>query len=153
MPLKTHLIIVGSIILCVFIGWQILLYSTAQAPQPQNPQTQGRAIEIIRASFGLNCVSDPASRGSTLSTAGDFAFKEGSDSIKENNALQTVSERCNLKTRCTIINQAEWVGFDPAPKCYSKLLSVEYRCFSFDRPWLLTVQPHERADIDCEKQQ
>jgi hypothetical protein len=147
MSLKIHLIIVGIIIFCVFLGWQLLQWSKP-APTPEVVQTD-REIEIIRASWGLSCNNRFNMRPKTA-PAGNFTDTDDGV-IKENNLLQVASALCNLKPQCAIRNSADSLGFDPAPDCVDKQIEIEYRCFSYDRPWVLTIKNRETGVIDCTK--
>ena len=147
MTLRTHLIIVALIIVSVFIGWETMQTISARRAARALMES-GRAIEIVRASWGLNC---PAGTRDSHSE-GVTGFMEGRSnppSVRENNILEVVSALCNLKPQCSIHNSPQTFGSDPAPDCIEKEISIEYRCFSYDRPWPLTIASHETGVIDC----
>lgn len=149
MPLKTHLIIVSIIIASVLGVWQVARHmpKTVQLPKKQSDT---RAIEVVRASWGLNCLDSFASAPQKGDAFGrTFAHN---NPLKENNILVKVSEACNLRAQCVIRNDVEQLGFDPAPECPGKEIIVEYRCFSYDRPWRITIPSRESAAIDCTQQ-
>jgi len=132
MPFKIHLIIVSIIILIVTLIWGL----TQNATQPvvaAEPKGIIRKISVTHASYALNC------RNVAINNAAvpQNAFSSASASIKEDNVLQAVSKLCNGKTECDVSADSAEFGEDPAPDCTPKALEIEYRCFSYDRPWIV----------------
>lgn len=126
MPFKIHLIIVSCIIAVVLLAWETLPKKSNQ--QPATAGAQSRRIIVTHASWGLNC------RGVVVSG------KPQPDKIKEDNVFSSVSLACNGKTECELTSSDAQLGPDPMPECNNKTLEVEYRCFSYDRPWNVKTQ-------------
>lgn len=143
MPLKFHSIVACAIILALFLGWQGIRYFAPRAAAVADAAAPGNAIHIIRASWGLNCGHDAAGAMRT------FADDRESNKIIENNILQTIQRFCDGKAACTLHNTVEFMGTDPAPACPNKEMAIEYRCYSFDRPWHLTLPFQASGTADC----
>ena len=58
---------------------------------------------------------------------------------------------CNLKKKCDVLNSPKTVGDASVPECHNKEMVIEYRCFSFDRPWSITIDNDATGTIDCTK--
>jgi hypothetical protein len=151
MSFKVHLVIVSCIILAVYFAWQILNANTP-APAATENSNSTYSITIAHASWGLNCQYNGTSR--TPATESDGFANSGTSQtnpLREDNILAKIAELCNGKLKCTIPNTSEALGADPAPACLDKEINVEYRCFSYDRPW--TIKSAAPAvDINCDKQ-
>ena len=144
MSFKTHLIIVSVIILAVYFAWQMLKPAPNNTPQATTENSSPYSIIIVHASWGLNCRS--AGKSPAPQSEG-FAPTENQAVIAEDNVLATVSSLCNNKLDCAFTINTETLGKDPAPNC-DKELTVEYRCFNYDRPW--TIKSASRSiSIDC----
>lgn len=130
MPLKIHLIIIMCIVLVVSVAWELTQRLNNNTPGATG-STDARRIAITHASLGLNC------RGAMVSnTAAQPATgKETVPALREDNVFSAVSLMCNGKTECTVSATDSALGKDPAPDCTPKTLEIEYRCFSYDRPW------------------
>jgi len=155
MSFKTHLLIITTIIILVFAAWQYM-YGTAPAPVvveqtvSNEPANESRAIEIIRASWGLNCSNVPLAAVKEEPLANYADDNRKTSPLADNNVLEAVTKLCNGKLTCEIAINTATLGPDPMPQCYDKQLVVEYRCFAFDRPWLLKSS-HAPMVIDCTK--
>lgn len=128
MEFKTHLTLIGFIIVVLLIAWQFMRpaqLSTETQIVTQSPYS----ISISRANWGLNC---PQQRRKDDSQ-NPFA-DTNTNALRANNVLETVTALCNGKVQCEIPLSKDVLG-DPAPECGLKVLDVEYRCFSYDRPW------------------
>jgi hypothetical protein len=149
MSFKIHLIIVSVIIIAVYFAWQ--LTSRTNTPQPaviEQETASPYSITVIHASWGLNCRNSYVAR-TTPQKDDPFAYKPGTESkLEEDNVLSIVSKLCDGKLKCTIPISPQALGGDPMPECGDKSLDVEYRCFSFDRPWLVQSS-FKSLDIDC----
>lgn len=147
MQLKHHLMIVSLLILSIFMGWK--LFPAPKTEVSSAASQSPYSITIISASLGLNCskmgfVNEQSSRD-------PFANSNppSSNDLKLNNVLPKVSELCNGKVRCEIKNSEAILGINTKTFCINKQLEVEYRCFSFDRPWVLKALAEETIAIDC----
>ncbi len=144
MPFKIHLLIVSFIIAVVFVSWKWM----AEAPQaaPQTASSSPYSISIVHASWGLNCKlkAIPNSYDSYASSS------EQTKPLRIDNVLVAVSELCNGKLQCSVPVNSGALGKDPAPECSEKVLDIEYRCFSYDRPWS-TRSSSGSVDIDCNR--
>jgi hypothetical protein len=144
MPVKVHFIIVACIILVVSLAWHFM-----SAPPPAVPVVQqtnsAYSISVAHASWGLECPQENRAAGDA------FANKpSAAGSRREDNVLDKVSALCGGKVSCEIPVLPSVLGGDPAPDCLSKVLVVEYRCFSYDRPW--TVQASSgKLPINCDR--
>lgn len=114
-------------------------------------------VRISSASFGLNCRPEdlrPSADAAPIKALGKFADPQQDEKDKlvvQDNALSAISERCNGKTSCALTATPEALGLLVSGSC-RRQLNVEYRCFSYDRPWLATIRPGETLLIDCVKQ-
>lgn len=130
MPFKVHLLIVTCIIAAVYLVWEVM-HSILPPPQAQSENLGiPHQISVIHASYGLNCRS--------ISTNGDNTSQSPPNDTKklsEDNVLAAVSQKCNGARQCEIALNDPVLGEDPAPSCIPKTLDIEYRCFSYDRPW------------------
>jgi hypothetical protein len=130
MPFKIHLLIVSFIIGVVFLSWKWMSEIPQVSPQVASPSS-AYSIIIAHASWGLNCRIRPSA-----AAAGDaYAGGSSSNPLRIDNVLVAVSEMCNGKVECSVPVSAQALGKDPAPECSEKMLDIEYRCFSYDRPW------------------
>jgi hypothetical protein len=145
MSFKLHLIIISFIITAVYLAWRLMDSSPASVPAVAPSKESPYSITISHASWGLNC------RYKTRNNESDnFAGAKDSSPLREDNVLAKISQECNGKLHCSIPVSTDMLGPDPAAQCYEKELSIEYRCFSYDRPW------HAKASsgtltIDCNK--
>ncbi len=147
MSFKIHLIIVSVIIIAVYFTWQITQRSQkSQDTVNQEEIVSPYKISIISASYGLNCLESYVEPSDNSNDP--FAHKNNKELIKRDNVLATISSLCNDKLKCSIPLSAKLLDNDPMPQCAGKTLDVEYRCFSFDRPWTLKGEG-KSLDIDC----
>ena len=108
-------------------------------------------ISILHASWGLNCLNsysyDPNPTPSSFATTAKSKWYE-------DNVLSRVATLCKDKKSCTIGINNDVLGDVPDDEsCSIKELKIEYRCFSFDRPWILVSKEKDKQlVIDCEKQ-
>lgn len=107
-----------------------------EAAAPDSPY----AIEVVSASYGLNCNAQPAQPVDTFAGSAPKA-------AEKDNVLTQVGRRCNGNLTCKLTVDRATLG-DPVPKC-SKKLTVDYRCFSYDRPWRAAAEESESLTIDC----
>lgn len=129
MSFKIHLIVVSFIIVVVYVSWQLISKTPVQAPVV--PAASKYSISVIHASWGLNCVIHKSDNGNE-----GYISDTSQRKLQTDNVLVEVSQLCNGKLKCDIPIKAATLGADPAPECNGKALEVEYRCFSYDRPWI-----------------
>lgn len=149
MTFKIHLIIVSFIIVIVYVTWQLMSSHVRTASTPTQTESQ-YSISIIHASWGLNCKNINTDNNATSYEGYAATGTTTKDMLRADNALAKVSELCNGKLQCSITVKADAIGFDPAPTCQDKLLEVDYRCFSYDRPWNIKAS-NGALNIDCDK--
>lgn len=130
MSFKLHLIIISCIIIAVMLIWQVMNSGISISPQVTATKPQ-YSLLISHASWGLNCRNVTINSGLLPNAAG--AGKN--NLLREDNVLGAVAPLCNGKVRCDIVANESTLGKDPSPACADKVLEVEYRCFSYDRPW------------------
>jgi hypothetical protein len=131
MSFKIHLIIVSVIIVIVYLVWGMT------RSQPQTAalnQPDSYTITVIHASWGLNCPV-VVSNENVLDKA--YVKKSGNNPSQPytDNALNIVADLCNGQSECTIALSDELFSGLAPENCNDKKLTVEYRCFAFDRPW------------------
>jgi hypothetical protein len=147
MHFKVHLLIICCIVIVVVLAWNVLQRRAATAPVSA-AGAPPHVIAVHHASWGLNCkgtfAASDGSRG-VFANAGNPA-----DRLKEDNVLDQVSTICNGNVSCDIRLNEATLGPDPMPDCGSKTLEVEYRCFSYDRPWKVRSNGGSLA-IQCEQ--
>lgn len=133
MSFKIHLLIVSVIILVVYLVWGISR-STPDTGSSIADTKPTYVISVTHASWGLNC-PDIAGNDDIL----DKAYVKKSDLANkrpyQDNALAIVSDYCNSKTDCDIPLSGELFKGMAPKQCSEKKLAVEYRCFTYDRPW------------------
>ncbi len=115
-----------------------------------------RHIEISHADWGLNCLDAYTYSSDKIVDAqpapiGNYAENNATLSLTKDNVVATVKSFCDKQVRCKLTNNAKNLGTDPSPRCEKKL-SVEYRCFAYDRPWIIEIAADQSAVIDCMKQ-
>lgn len=136
MTLKIHFIGLAVIIL-------LLVAITYKSSQPVVVVSDSPyVIQIENASYGLNC--------NQQKTSSDPYAQSGPKKIEKNNVLSAVSAQCTGKVSCSFAVDPTVLGLDPAPGC-GKKLDVDYRCFSYDRPWKASGDDFETMSIDCSK--
>lgn len=132
MPFKVHLLIISCIIIVVLLAWQFMQFSASTAVK-KIAEKPSHTLSITHASWGLNCrniaINSDASRDVFLNK------NDPRSKLREDNVLAPVSRLCNGNVKCDINLGESDLGSDPVPDCGSKILEVEYRCFSYDRPW------------------
>jgi len=132
MSFKTHLLIVSVIIMVIYLIWDW----SRSGPEPAAAVDNGQpsyTITVNHASWGLNC---PVIVGNVLDKAYEKkAASEEAQHPKMDNALQIVSGICNGSPTCLITVSDETFPDMAPPDCTDKKLEIEYRCFSYDRPW------------------
>jgi len=143
---KVHLIIISCIVIVVLLVWQFMPHSAA--PVPDNAaMKQTYSIAITHASWGLNCKNTAVNSDNSREA---FLNKSGANNkLHADNVLSQVSHLCNGATSCNVKGDETTFGSDPAPDCNDKMLEIEYRCFSYDRPW--NVKSATTVNISCEQ--
>ena len=132
MSFKVHLLIIMCIIIAVVLSW-IVMQNMPSKTADLAAAKPAYSIAINHASWGLNC-RDTA----IISDKTRDAFLNKTDpneKLREDNVLGPVSRLCNGNADCDITPDENTLGTDPSPACGTKVLEVEYRCFSYDRPW------------------
>lgn len=149
---KTHIILVALLLLLILFAAHIARQVHTDATVPDGPIVidETRYIHLIRADWGLNChgkkykVSPSVTLGISEEGVYDTPFYE----VAKNNAFARVEEICKDQTSCTLEAKSDFLGFDPAEGC-KKELTVEYRCFSYDTPWIKKARQNQRIIVDC----
>lgn len=141
MHIKTHIAFITLIILVTFLIWKMV-----SVPQEQKAPLviTAYAIEVVRASYGLECKKQSTGRNSD-----PYASSEESEgAYRENNILTPLSNRCNGQVRCNVSAVAKDYGLN-AFNCSGASLVVEYRCFLLDRLRKKEVKANDSVTIDC----
>jgi hypothetical protein len=151
MHFKYHVFIIVCIVTAVLGVWQMFLKAPEVVIAQTDAESGDQFIRIVRASYGLNCtnlnyVDEP---NSVTSNLGYQTAKRPLSSIREDNVLLETSNACNGKIACQLTPGVNFPSLDPLPACKNKLLDVEYRCFSFDKPWRMQVKQNSVMTIDC----
>lgn len=148
MSFKHHLIIVIVIILGVYLAWQGMNKDPVEEPAAPAVAVSPYAISILHATWGGRC----GNAFQDMDPSYDNYAKNTPDSARpqEDNVLSKISDMCNGKMECSItVNQAS-LGELPRD-CVEKSLEVEYRCFSYDRPWRIRENKGAMT-INCSRQ-
>lgn len=151
MSFKLHLIIICFIIVSVYAVWRFMDHSPAPAPAPVIKESP-YSISIVHASWALNCRNWSNTGQYSNAQSNDPFAKSNSETNKnrEDNVLEAVSNLCNGQLRCDIPANIETLGDQPFPNCLDRALEVEYRCYSFDRPWKQRVMGGTMT-INCDR--
>ena len=144
MSFKIHLIIVSVIIVIVYLTWQLMSVPPAPVVPAAKPKTSTYSISIAHATWGRECAIE--SNGASDA----FRGAASTNPLREDNVLVRVNELCSGRVICEIPLNSAALGEDPAPDCLSKTLEVEYRCFSYDRPWTVTASSGKLV-INCDR--
>ena len=136
MSFKVHLIIVSCIIVAVLLVWQFMpapITKPSENASINVPVAPTYSLAITHASWGLTCSGNSINSDDTRTS---FLSKSNvKNALREDNILEAVSRLCNGKPNCDISTDESMLGTDPAPGCNNKIIEIEYRCFSYDRPW------------------
>ncbi len=150
---KTHVILVALLLLLILIAAHLAQRLDRSSPAPQGPIVidETRFIHIIRAHWGRNCHGQKrqASPAVAMGISEQGAYEAPLYEVAENNAYKPVAETCDRQRYCELEAKTEFLGFDPAPNC-RKELTVEYRCFSYDTPWVKKAAQNQDLRIDCQ---
>jgi hypothetical protein len=148
MPFKVHLAIISCIVIVVVLAWQYMQH------QPQTVEAapgKTYSITVTHASWGLNCQNLAISSNQAENTRDPFLNKGGANNkLREDNVMAAVALLCNGNIQCDILADEATLGPDPAPDCTNKTLEIEYRCFSYDRPWNVKTSSGA-ATLNCEQ--
>ncbi len=134
MSFKVHLIIVACIIAAVYVIWELMHAGSTAVTAQGDPRGIPRMIAVTHASYGLNCRNVAVNNDAVPQDAFNTG-KTPNPKLAEDNVFSSISLKCNGATECDIPLDDPALGEDPAPGCTPKMLEVEYRCFSYDRPW------------------
>ena len=133
--MKIHFVGLAVIILLVIA----IAYKTTQpGPQMANPYV----IEIVNATFGQNC------NAQILKDAPSPYADMSAKAVQKNNVLGKISQLCNGKNTCQFSVDRSMLDPVASQSCNQKL-SIDYRCFSYDRPWHADAAEGEKISIDC----
>lgn len=144
--MKFHAIAVS--IICVVITILYLIIGPTSSKPDDGMATGDRYIQIVSASWGLNCNSYITEAMRLQQTRALSGNETPLTLVSPNNALPVLSEQCNGRLQCDIVATAEGVGSEPLRTCF-KQLALSYRCFTLDRAWSLTLSQGERITLNC----
>ncbi len=140
---KAHFAIIIALVIGMLAAWQIML-NRANVPTPAASDTIAeRYISIVRANYGLNCLTDNNDAQPYPATPSETRV------FRENNILIPASNACNGRIKCSIDGKTLLSGADSASKCKAKAIEIEYRCFSYDRLWTARNPGGNGVIIDC----
>jgi hypothetical protein len=149
MNLRTHIAFVSLIIMVIFLIWKMTRIEAQEKPAVV---ISGYAIEVVRASYGLECgQSDNRKSSNSGPYANSGDGKNQSNLPKENNILSLVSNRCNSRVQCEVMANPK--DFPNAPVCSASTLTIEYRCFMLDKLRRVTARDMDKVLIDCSNPQ
>lgn len=140
--LKIHIAAVAVIIVLLVV----VFYLTND--KEQKTAKNEYYIEIIHSTWGMNCVNRRRTGNNTAKPKYPFVGDPALPLIRKDNVISKVSTLCNAKSICKIDVSEATFGFNPDKNC-SKNLDVEYRCFSYDRPWFIRGGEYDTLIIDC----
>ena len=134
MSFKAHLLVICLIIIGVYFAWGSM--NVPKAPEKVVVIDAPNTITLTHATWGLNChkVLSTIAKPSDPYADSDKNNKSGPDNI-----LKQVATLCDGKQACDIIADVNTLGPDPFPECTPKSLDIEYRCFSYDRPRIIST--------------
>lgn len=135
MSFKIHLVVVACIITAVYMIWE-LMHLGGTPPQTVDQRGIPHMIAVTHASLGLNCRNMAISNDATPHDAFSNG-KSANTKLVEDNVFPAISLKCNGLTECVFALDDPDLGEDLAPDCNPKTLEIEYRCFSYDRPWIV----------------
>lgn len=149
MSFKIHLLIVTFIILAVTIIWEFKPDAVQLTDQGDNGEISRRII-VNHASWGLNCLQYDIESSNRVKTP--YRTKESKNKgIFKDNAYKAVALACNGELECEVRASDEIISPEPEPNCQPKSLDIEYRCFSYDRPWRVQTEGGT-VKLECTKE-
>ena len=131
MSFKIHLLIITIIVTVLYLVWVFVASQSSEPVIIQQSPTSQYNISIAHASWGMNCRTSFSYAGG-IDAMGQVDNDVDLSKIKEDNVRSAVSNLCNGKAVCDIPLDTATLGDDPLPICGSKILQIEYRCFSID---------------------
>ena len=152
---KFHAIAVTAIMIVIvgiFVATGKINVPAGGKPPAVNPNVpdSDRFIQIAKANWGFNCnrfIEQYNQAVEAQKKIDPYNTQKLVDPVRQNNVLLEISNQCNGKVTCQIAADPKALG-DPYRNC-RKFLEVEYRCFSFDRPWPVTAEQGTTLTIDC----
>ena len=156
MAFKLHLMIVSFIIVTVYLVWMVM--TPAEVPVPVAPvlgkmdtKIAPYTVAIIHASWGMNC-PNVLINTDAQTTHDPYVNTRNkgpvNNKLRDDNVFAAVSLFCNSKEKCEIAVGDPVLGDDPAPDCTNKVLEIQYRCYSYDRPWTVRAATGSLT-LDC----
>lgn len=142
---KQHIVVIFVMVIVISLLWRLVVEVTKEETPMVEQRTTPYNIEIVNASYGLNCQYRMSREQS-----GGFV-DPNQNRVRKNNALRAVSDACNGKEKCSVMVTDDLVGGQISQTCSYARLEVEYRCFSFDRPWATYGYNGSSLEIDCTK--
>lgn len=136
---KAHVKIHSIAIVAIIFLLVLIAYLSRSTGGPT--VDKGYAVAVSSATYNTTCAT-PAVKSSGFTSEKNISAKD--------NVLSAVSSFCNGKLNCTLKVDAQALGITLDSPC-SKELKVEYRCFSYDRPWYASAPDGQMLEIDCSK--
>jgi hypothetical protein len=129
-PRRILWVSLAAVAVLIAAFWITLWFTEDSNPWAVSPRTQNSAIEVVEATYGMNCIAFKPPAGLV-------------NSVKTGNATRTISEVCEkaLET-CEFFADLGQLP-DPAPGC-DKDLSVSWRCGTAEK--IRSVRIAARAD-------
>jgi hypothetical protein len=109
MVFKFHILMIFILSIVAYMLWQ------GNQKQVQTQETEKTGIEIIHASFGLDCES-----AQTI------------PAIFIDNVKDRVQQECAGKKQCVIPISPKALGNVYHTQCFTKSLSIDYRCAPYE---------------------
>jgi len=141
--IRFHAIALSVLTLLVIV----IFYATGQFSEksaaPAKPTGPGdRFITIWEASWGLNC-NDKIADEPNANLA-----RNPIKPVERDNALATISGLCNSRRTCDFKANETTLGTSVAAHCKPEL-TMMYRCFDIDRPWIIEAKSGDSVKLDC----
>ena len=142
--LRVHAVAIA--IMCTLVLGMYLLQDGQDEMEKKVSGASDLEIQVTSASYGLNCLE----RRNYYPSPDDPFRKPGDnlDPLRHDNVIYSVSKLCNGKSVCDLVVNNETLGTNPDPRC-AKNLHVEYRCYSYDRPWTADAMEGGRMSLNC----
>lgn len=145
---KYHLAAIGVITVIVLVLFYALREEPVVTPSGEPVFAGSHYIQVATATYGLNC-------NASIKYYKRQAQSMGMDEseiveIESNNVLKVVSSICNGKPECSLTADSQSLGIDPLPSC-SKNLTVNFRCFAFDKARVRVIRPGDTAVLACKQ--
>lgn len=149
--MKFHMMAIGAISVIIVILFIIM--RPKQEEVDPTIATGDRAVEIVSATWGLNCNAEITrmKKAQPVQLDDSGAATNNLSLVTPNNVLGAVQAICKGRVICNFNVDTQTLQSDPLPSCF-KQLEIGYRCFNIDRLWKTKANLNESLSIDCNKE-